>query len=240
MNCNNTVSTGFQQLDEVLGGGFHGGSLNLIASRPGMGKTTFVLQCAAGMAKNTDKMIYIFSLEMSSECIKKRFKGLCNQSNIMIDDTALITPSQARAKLAGISDLGAVIIDYFQLLQSDDSACEQTAAIRASKIAGELKMISLELGVPVICSAQAPRMADKESYRPHLRDLRFTGCIEEDADVLLFLHRDVDYNAEERADCPAVEIIPAKNRYGGLETFPLCYEEPQIHEMNSLISICTP
>ena len=227
MNYKNTISTGFQKLDEVLGGGFHGGSFNAIASRPSMGKTTFVLQCAAGMAKSTDKKIYVFSLETSLNVIKRKSIGLCNQSSIIIDDTAPITLSQARAKLAGISDLGAVIIDYFQLLQLDDSACEQTAAIRASKISRELKMISLELGVPVICCVQTQRMADKESHRPNLRDLRFCGNLEVDADVVLFLHRDVDANVKEIADCP-VEIIIGKNRYGDFETFSLCYEKTRI------------
>lgn len=227
MNGKNTIATGFQQigiqlgtqLDTVLGGGFHGGSLNVVASRPGMGKNAFVLQCAAGMAKNTDKKICMFSRDISLDHIKKNFAGSCDQGNLMIDDSTPITLSQVRAKLAEISDLGAVIID-FHLLQSDNGACEQNAAASACKISGELKRIALESEVPVLCNTRLPKKPYKGSRRPGPGELRVCGNLAEVADVILFLHRDADLDVtEEMAGSQATEVIVAKNRYGELRTF---------------------
>lgn len=167
MKYENVISTGFQSLDEVLGGGFHSGSFSIIAARPGIGKTTFAMQCAAGMIKNTEKKIYILSLEMDSEHIKKKYSDLSEDNRIIIDDTALITHSQLCANLNGIPDLGAVIIDYFQLINTDSRVCGQKEIVR------ELKQIATELDIPVICTSQFPSITEEQrkNYRLVLSNL---------------------------------------------------------------------
>lgn len=209
------ISSGSFQLDSIIGGGFHRGSLNVIASRPGMGKTTFAMQCASGIARTAKKKIYIVSLEMGSEQIKKKFSDLSEENGIIIDDTPPITPSQIREKLNEIPDIGTVIIDYFQLLQSDNGIFEQNAAINANKIAGELKLISKDFDIPVICTSQLSRSAEeRQNHRPVLSDLdRFNGGLVQEADVILFLYRDVYYDMEGAEDRSMEEIIVAKNRY---------------------------
>lgn len=119
MISKNFIPTGFPSLNEALGGGFHNGSLNVIASRPSMGKTTFAMQCAANMSKSAEKPIYIFSLEMSSELVKKKYKDIDKENRIVVDDTAPITLSEMRTKLAEIPDIAAIFIDYIQLITTD-------------------------------------------------------------------------------------------------------------------------
>ena len=215
MNYENVIATGFQPLDGILGGGFHNGSLNIIAARPGMGKTTFAFQCAAGMAKNTEKKIYIQSLEMSSDYAKRRYPYLNDEKRIIIDDTAPTSMTGLCARLAKISDLGAVIIDYLQLIDPED--CVRKPDV-ISRIVFELKLLSKELGVPVICTSQLPRALERRrNRRPILRDLK-NDVPEQDMDVFLFLFREGYYNR--KADPSEAEIIVAKNRCGGCGVLP--------------------
>lgn len=236
MKCENVISTGFRPLDKILNGGFRGGSLNVIAARPGMGKTTFAMQCACAMAKNTDKKIYIFSLESPSNHIKKKFAGSCNQDKIIIDDSAPIKPSQIRTKLSKISALGAVMIDYFQLLRLEDGDCEQNATIRANTLSGELKRIAREFDVPVICTAQLSRsVEERQNQRPILSDLdKNNGSLVQDADVILFLYRDYYSTKEDRS---VTELIVAKNRYGSCGNLSLCwdFEKMYIYDQDLLL-----
>ena len=229
MKCENTLSTGFQSLDRVLGGGFHGDSLNVIAARPGMGKSVFALQCAVGMVKDTDKKIYIFSLEMSRNHAKEKFKELYSRENILFDDIPAITPNQIHARLAGISDLGAVIIDYFQLLLPNP--CEQNAAANTNKVAGELKVIAREFNIPIICTSQLPRTLEKRrDRRPLLRDLaKISGGLEQISDVILFLYRYAYYDTDE---INGAEVTVANNRFGRCDVLPFRFEGsiPQFSE----------
>ena len=231
MKHEKTISTGFRSLDRVLGGGFHCGSLHVIAARPGMGKTVFSLQCAAGLAKVTDKKIYIFSLEMSRDYVKEKFTELCTRDSVILDDTVPVTPSQIREKLAGISDPGAVIIDYFQLLQLGGGTCGQNTAISADKIARELKQIAKKFDIPVICTSGLSRALEKRrDCHPVLRDLdKGSGGLVQDTDVILFLYRhayyDIEYyDTEEIEDPDGAEVIVAKNCFGECEDLPFRFE----------------
>ena len=219
MKCEDAISTGFQSLDKVLNGGFHGGSLHVIAARPGMGKTIFALQCAAGMAKVTDRKIYIFSLEMSRDYVKEKYAELCTRDSVILDDTAPITLSQIRTRLAGISDLGGVFIDRFQFLQSDDDPCGKNAS-SADEISRELKLIAKEFDIPVICTSRLPRSLEKRrDCHPVLRDLdKGSGGLVQDADVILFLYRQAYYTEMENPT--EAEIIVAKNRFGSTANLP--------------------
>lgn len=233
MKCENTISTGFQSLDQVLDGGFHGGSLNVIAARPGMGKTIFALQCAAGMANAIDKKIDIFSLEMSRDYIKDKFTELCTRDSVILEDTAPITRSQIWARLAGVPDLGGVFIDCLQLLQSDGDPCGENAS-SADEISRELKRIAREFDIPVICTSRLPRSLEKRrDCRPILKDLdEASGGLVQDADVILFLYRHAYYNIAEMENPTEAEIIVAKNRFGSTANLPFRFEDeiPQFSE----------
>lgn len=239
MNCENTISTGFQSLDKVLNGGLHGGSLNVIAARPGMGKTIFALQCAAGMAKNTGKIIYYYLLEMFPDYVKEKYAELCVRGGVILDsafildDTAPITLSQIRTRLAGISDLGGVFIDCIQFLQSDGDPCGKSVSI-ADEISRELKRIAREFDIPVICTSRLPRSLEKRrDCRPILKDLdEVSGGLMQDADVILFLYRHAYYGTEDLKDPPGAEIIVAKNRFGSTANLPFRFEGniPQFSE----------
>lgn len=221
MDCNHVIPTGFQSLDKALGGGFYPGSLNIIAARPAMGKTTFVFQCAAGMAKSTEKKIYIQSLEMSSENIERRFPYLSNKSGIIMDDSAPIAMTQLCAKLARIPNLGAVILDRLQLIGPE--VCIRKPEVMY-RILFELKMLSKEFGIPVICTSPLPRTLERRrNHRPLLRNLNKYVPVQE-VDTVLFLFREGYYNWKaNQVDHSAAEICVAKNRYGECTVLPFCW-----------------
>ena len=223
MNYENMLPTDFQSLDGLLGGGFHGGSLHVIAARPGMGKTLFALQCTAGMAKNPGKKMCIFSPGMGRDHIKQIFAELCNRDNLLLDDTAAITISQIRTRLAGITVLGAVAIDDLGLIHPEDGADPQNAS-SANEIARELKRIAREFDIPVVCTSRLPRSTDnRRDGRPILTDLEeISGGLIQDADVILFPYRHAYFDPVE-AD-PGSEIIVAKNRYGGCGSLPFHFD----------------
>ena len=231
MKCEKTITTGFQSLDRVLFGGFHSGSLNVIAARTGVGKTIFSLQCAAGMAKNSGKEICFFSMLTAPDYVMWKLADLCRQGNVIHDDTA-IKLSQIRTRLAGISDLGAVIIDSFEQILPEDGAHAQNVA-DANEIARELKMISRELDVPVICTCYLPRSQEKRlNCRPVLRDFdRISGGLVQDSDVILSLYRPVYYDTEEIEDPTEAEVIVVKNCYGECDILPFRFGKiPQFSE----------
>ncbi len=231
--------TGYSDLDNTLVG-MGKGDLILIGARPGMGKTSFALNIATNVARSSGKAVCVFSLEMSKEELVSRmlssegmvdshnirsgkltnddWKNLAQASsrlaecNILIDDTTGLSVTSMKAKLRRVKNLGLVIIDYLQLMQSDrrnDNRVQEVA-----EISRNLKILAKELRTPVICCAQLSRGPESRTdKRPMLSDLRDSGAIEQDADVVMFLYRDEYYKTESDGQS-AAEVIVAKNRHG--------------------------
>jgi len=233
--------TGYRKLDAVLVG-LGKGDLVLVGARPGMGKTAFALNLATNIAHSTGKAVCIFSLEMSNVQLVTRMlasealvdslalrsgslateqwnklakaSAYLSSCNIYIDDTVGINVTGMKAKLRRIKDLGLVVVDYLQLMQADrriDNRVQEVADISRN-----LKLLAKELGVPVICCAQLSRGPESRTdKRPMLSDLRDSGAIEQDADIVMFLYRDEYYNTQTEGISKA-EVIIAKNRHGSL------------------------
>ena len=239
------TKTGFSGIDNVLAG-MGNSDLILVGARPGMGKTSFVLNIGTNVALQTGKNVCIFSLEMSAEQLVTRIISseamvdsyalrtgkLDNKQwddiaatatklagcNILIDDTAGITVSGMKGKLRRVKNLGLVVIDYLQLMQSDRRSDNRTQEV--GEISRGLKLLAKELNVPVICCSQLNRGPENRTdKRPMISDLRESGSIEQDADTILFLYRneyyDTDANPEEGS---IAEVIIAKNRHGSQGT----------------------
>ena len=238
------VPTGFTALDNTLTG-LHGGELILIGARPSMGKTSFAVNIASHAAFYAGKTVAIFSLEMPREQIVLRMLcsdarvdmqkvrsgtltsddwmklarsvGPISASSCFIDDTAGISPSQLRSKCRRLMmdhGLDLIVVDYLGLMHSDTAA--ENRQLEVSEISRSLKAIALELKVPLIACAQLSRAATtRVDKRPMLSDLRDSGSIEQDADVVMFLHREgyYDQNCEEKN---VGEVIIAKQRNGPL------------------------
>lgn len=243
------VDTGFDELNRLTGG-FHGGELILIAGRPGMGKSSFAVNIAEHVAITDKNTVAIFNLEMPKEQIVNRIlcsQAMVNSvkmrtgdldgddwekigdvvnkvalSPIYIDDTATITVSQIRAKcrrLKQTKNLTMVVIDYLQLMQSGKRTDSRQHEI--SEISRSLKILAKELNIPVVALSQLSRASESRSdKRPMLSDLRESGAIEQDADMVMFLYRDEYYNPDSE-DKKLAECIVAKNRSGETRTFKL-------------------
>ena len=240
------TKTGFSALDQVLAG-MGKTDLILVGARPGMGKTSFALNIAANVAKQTGKKVCFFSLEMSAEQVVSRMvssEALVNnyalrtgkltpedwehlayaaselaKCNILIDDTSGMTVTAMKAKLRREKDLGLVVIDYLGLMQGDKRAENRVQEVSA--ISRALKIMAKELGVPIICCAQLSRGPESRTdNRPQLSDLRDSGAIEQDADTVIFLYRSEYYKKEEKNmnEMSIAEIIVAKNRHGETRT----------------------
>ena len=245
------TATGFSSLDRVLAG-MGNSDLVIVGARPGMGKTSFCLNIGTNVAKATKKTVAIFSLEMSAEQLVNRIissealidsyslrtgelkpeqwdhiaqaTSSLSGCNILIDDTPGITVSAMKAKLRRVNNLGLVIIDYLQLMQSDKKIENRTQEV--SEMSRALKIMAKELNVPVICCSQLSRTTEgRQNKRPMPSDLRESGSIEQDADVIIFLYRDEVYQQnQDGTSVPSdteqnvAEIIVAKNRHGATDT----------------------
>ena len=224
--------TGFSGLDRVLVG-MGESDLVLIGARPGMGKTSFALNIGTNVAKSTKKAVCIFSLEMSSDQLVTRILSSeamvesnaaaeIAECDVLIDDTTGQTITAMKAKLRRVKNLGLVIIDYLQLMQSDRKIDNRVQEV--ADISRNLKIMAKELNVPIICCAQLSRGPESRTdKKPMLSDLRDSGAIEQDADVVVFLYRDEYYKTAEAAgaaeqNANTAEIIVAKNRHGGTGT----------------------
>ena len=249
-NAAQGTSTGFRSLDRVLAG-MGNSDLVIVGARPGMGKTSFCLNIGTNVAKATKKAVAIFSLEMSAEQLVNRVissealvdsyalrtgelkpeqwdhiaqaASSLSGCDILIDDTPGITVTAMKAKLRRVSNLGLVVIDYLQLMQSDRRIENRTQEV--SEISRSLKILAKELNVPVICCSQLSRGTEsRTSKKPMISDLRESGSIEQDADVIIFLYRDEYYKTAEGENVAPdteqniAEIIVAKNRHGSTET----------------------
>ena len=245
------VPTGFTALDNLLTG-MHGGELILVGARPSMGKTSFAMNIASYAALTAGKSVAVFSLEMPREQIALRMlcsdarvdmqkvrsgtlsgddwmrlaKAIGPMSNapLYIDDTAGISPSQLRSRCRRLmmdKGLDLVVLDYLGLMHSDTKS--ENRQLEVSEISRQLKAIALELKIPLIACAQLSRAATaRTDKRPVLSDLRDSGSIEQDADVVMFIHREAYYDpsCEEKN---VGEIILAKQRNGPLGTVKLAW-----------------
>ena len=241
------IPTGFADLDYKTAG-LHNSDLILVAARPAMGKSAFVLNIATNAAVKANVPVVIFNLEMSKEQLVNRMLcseamvdsnkvrtgkieeddwvklatalGPLSEAPIYIDDTPGISIMEIRAKCRKLKlekNIGLVIIDYLQLVQGSgkrNASREQ----EISEISRSLKILAKELDVPVIALSQLSRAAEQRSeHRPMLSDLRESGSIEQDADIVMFLYRD-DYYNEESESKNIAEVIIAKNRSGSVGT----------------------
>ncbi len=238
--------TGFSALDRVIVG-MGKADLVLIGARPGMGKTAFAMNIATEAAFKTGKTVCVFNLEMSAEQLANRMlsseaqidsyklrsgdlqgedwnaiahaSSRLSEAEILIDDTPGITVTAMKSKLRRVKNLGLVVVDYLGLVQGErhqDNRVQEVADISRS-----LKVMAKELEVPIICCAQLSRGPEnRPDKRPMLSDLRDSGAIEQDADIVLFLYRD-EYYKENTADQSVAEVIVAKNRHGSLDKVKL-------------------
>jgi replicative DNA helicase len=246
------IATGFIELDYMLTG-FHPAELILIAARPAMGKTAFVLNIAQHAAFKENRCIAMFSLEMSREQLVTRLMAsesmvdsqqirtgdlrdsdwekllegaaLIGNSKLIIDDSAT-TLSEIRSKCRRykqIHDIDMVIIDYLQLMSGSQGRRNESRQQEISEISRALKVLSRELNIPVVALSQLSRAVEsRQDHRPMLSDLRESGAIEQDADVVMFLYRDEYYNPETEKKNLA-EVIVAKQRNGATGSIELVW-----------------
>ncbi|MBO5212315.1 MAG: replicative DNA helicase [Clostridia bacterium] len=244
------AKTGFSTLDQYVVG-LGKGELIVVGARPGVGKTSFVLNLATNIAKKTKKGVCIFSLEMSNEELVRRvvssealveseklLKGtldtddweklamassVLSDCDIYIDDTSVTSVTAMKSKLRRIKNLGLVVVDYLQLMSSESLKGDQSRVNVISEITRSLKVMAKELGVPVIICSQLSRTSEKEKEkrRPMLSDLRESGSIEQDADMVIFLSR--DYYGEDPEKANLVDVVIAKNRKGQTGTVQMSW-----------------
>ena len=241
--------TGFTLLDSITSG-LNKSDLIIIAARPGMGKTSFAMNIATNVARRAEKEVVTFNLEMSKEQLATRIlstealvesntlrngrisgddwvklatsAGYLSSLPLYIDDTASMTVQQMKAKLRRTKNLGLVIIDYLQLMESTSRSDNRVVVI--SEITRQLKVMAKELNVPVILLSQLSRAVESRTdKRPMLSDLRESGSIEQDADIVLFLYREAYYNKESQRQNIS-ECIVAKNRHGETGTVELIWD----------------
>ncbi len=245
------VPTGFAELDYKTAG-LHGSELILVAARPAMGKTAFALNIATNAALRGNAPVAIFSLEMSKDQLVNRILcseamvdsnkvrtgklgeddwvklagaiGPLSEAEMYIDDTPGISVMEIRTKCRKLKmekNIGLVVIDYLQLVQGNKRTASREQEI--SEISRSLKILAKEINVPVIALSQLSRAVEQRpDHRPMLSDLRESGAIEQDADIVMFLYRDDYYNKEsEKKDI--AEVIIAKQRGGQTGTVELLW-----------------
>ena len=259
------LPSGFSELDKMTTG-FHDDELIILAARPGVGKTAFALNVAQFVGLKTDKTVAMFSLEMGAEQLVQRMlaseglidsqhlrtgqltdeewrklvvaAGSLDNTSIYIDDTPGIKMSEIRAKARRLAkekgNLGLIVIDYLQLIEGPRSESRQQ---EVSAISRQLKKLAKELHIPVIALSQLSRSVEqRQDKRPVLSDIRESGSIEQDADIVAFLYRDDYYRdesdeddegeVEAEADNGEVEVIIEKNRSGTRGTVKLMFSKP--------------
>jgi replicative DNA helicase len=260
------VASGFYDLDRLLGG-FQPSDLVIIAGRPGSGKTSFALSLMQNAAIKNKKRVALFSLEMSAEQLVQRLvssravidshdlrvgrirdedwsnlvraTGELSEAQVFIDDSAVITPIEIRAKARRLQSeygLDMVIIDYLQLMTVRGRIENRVQEI--SQISRQLKELARELHVPVVALSQLSRAVEsRQDHRPQLADLRESGSIEQDADVVIFIYREKMYYptlekwqaTHPRTEYPdkIAEILVAKHRHGPTRDLQLLFIDEQ-------------
>jgi len=236
------VATGYKDLDDMTSG-LQRGDLVIVAGRPSMGKTSLAMNIAENAAVGEKLPVAIFSMEMPGEQLAMRMMaslgrinahkvrtgklddddwprlthaiGLLAETPMFIDDTPALTPLELRARARRLKrehGLGMIVVDYLQLMQAPESS--ENRATEISGITRALKSLAKELSVPIIALSQLNRsLEQRPNKRPVMSDLRESGAIEQDADVILFIYRDEVYN-EDSPDKGTAEIIIGKQRNG--------------------------
>ncbi len=251
------IPCGIEELDKTLTG-LNKSDLIVLGARPGMGKTSFALNIARNVAVNGGKTVCFFSLEMTRDQLAQRLLSneaaiesshlrdsslmteaewtrlaqaseQLSKSNLYLDETSSITVPEMKAKLRRMKNVDLVIIDYLGLMRSATS--KENRVQEVSDITRNLKIMAKELMVPVIVCAQLSRGTEVKgkSHKPALSDLRESGSIEQDADIVLFLYREKYYDSEntdpeQASDPTSAECIVAKNRHGEIKSIPLHWD----------------
>lgn len=250
------IPCGIGELDKMITG-LNKSDLIILGARPGMGKTSFALNIVRNVAMNTGKTVCFFSLEMTRDQLAQRMLSseagikseklrtgeldddewtrlaqagdALSKANIYFDETSSITVPEMKAKLRRMKQLDLVVVDYLGLMKSARSTENRVQEV--SEITRNLKIMAKDLKVPVIACAQLSRGTETKgkSHRPALSDLRESGSIEQDADIVLFLYREAYYDNEkaddeDRSDETRAECIVAKNRHGEIGTVDLHWD----------------
>ncbi len=248
------VPTGFTDFDRLTAG-LQPSDLIIIAGRPSMGKTAFALNIGYHAARKTKKCVVIFSLEMSQQQLgirllgfdaridatklrtgnlrDKEWEALTDSANrlaelpIFIDDSSAVSVLEMKAKCRRLlkkNDISLIIIDYLQLIQGRNTA--ESRQLEMSEISRALKAMAKDLNVPVVGLSQLNRkVEDRPNKRPQLSDLRESGAIEQDADVIAFVYRDEMYNPDSEENRNIAEIIVGKQRNGPTGKFKLTFRK---------------
>jgi replicative DNA helicase len=244
--------TGFKDFDKLTAG-LQNSDLIIVAGRPAMGKTTFAMNIAENAAIKHEVPVAVFSMEMSAlQLVMRLFSSLgsidqtrlrtgnlddldwpkltsamnlLHKSRIFIDETASLSPAELRARARRLKrehDIGLIVVDYLQLMAVPGST--ENRATEIAEISRSLKAIAKELNVPVIALSQLNRaLEQRPNKRPVMADLRESGSIEQDADLIIFIYRDEVYN-DESADKGLAEIIIGKHRNGPTDTVKLSFQ----------------
>jgi replicative DNA helicase len=248
------TATGYHDLDELLSG-LQPSTLNIVGARPAMGKTAFALGIATHVAQTSQQPVLVFSLEMGHAELAQRIlssesrvdsqklrTGRLTESDwskvgraigrlevpLFLDDNPSITVMEIRAKARRIKarhgGLALIVIDYLQLMTG--SSGSENRQLEVSEMSRNLKILARELEVPIIALSQLSRQLESRAdKRPMLADLRESGSLEQDADVVMFIYRDEVYNPES-PDKGSAEVIVAKHRSGPIGTKRLVFLGP--------------
>ena len=254
------ISTGYQDFDRITAG-LQPSDLIIVAGRPAMGKTTFAMNIAEHAAIKHGKSVAVFSMEMASlQLVMRMFSSvgqidqnrirtgtlddmdwpkltsamnLLHKSKIFIDDTPALSPSELRARARRLKrehDIDMIVVDYLQLMSVPDN--RENRATEIAEISRSLKTIAKELNVPVIALSQLNRaLEQRPNKRPLMADLRESGAIEQDADLIVFIYRDEVYN-KETGEKGKAEIIIGKHRNGSTGTVFLAFQGPWLRFVN--------
>ena len=245
------LPTGYAYLDKITTG-LNRSDLIILAARPSVGKTSFALNIASNVARlRPDLGIAVFSLEMTKEQLTQRvisgLAGVKSQkfrtgdftdaemekiteaaaelsgTGIYLDDTSSISVQEIKAKSRRIKNLGLIVVDYLQLM-SGSTGRHENRVNEISEITRSFKIMAKELNVPVILLSQLSRGTEKDRRRPMLSDLRDSGSIEQDADIVFFLHRETPADEVEPGAMQEVLLMVAKNRHGEVTNMRLNFE----------------
>lgn len=252
------ISSGFGILDKYLTG-INKSDFILIGARPAMGKTSFALNLAQNISMLAKKKCVVFSLEMTKQQLAERLlsaqagvesqklktgelddaewerlgaaAGQFNDVELYLDDTSSITVPEIKSRIRRMKNVDCVIIDYLGLISS--ATKKENRVQEVSEITRNLKMMAKDLNIPVICCAQLSRGTEGhgKNHKPQLSDLRESGSIEQDADIVLFLYREDYYRNEvaedkqDEIDANKTELIVAKNRHGATGTIELTFDK---------------
>lgn len=252
------IPTGFGMLDKYING-LNKANLILIGARPAMGKTSFALNLAQNITMGARKKCVFFSLEMKKDELAERLlsaqagvesqklktgeltndewvrlgnaAGQFNDIELYLDDTSAITVPEIKSRVRRMRNVDCIIIDYLGLISS--ATKKENRVQEVSEITRNLKMMAKDLDIPVVCCAQLSRGTEGhgKNHKPQLADLRESGSIEQDADIVLFLYRedyyrdDVKEEKQDEIDANKTELIVAKNRHGATGTIEMTFDK---------------